>query len=557
MHKRGASFNYQHLLDDNRMLYTPTNLKYPIKQRFSLTFSHSQKLRRFWEYLIFIVCLSTLIEISFFGIFINDVPFAGYSIFIIFDLFYIFDIFVYLHTSYFSHGVQINNLRRIKEHIGCFRIVTHIIAAIPLSWIGVLLKNRLIYLLLCIPRILRIQRGLDASYTISQSMIYSLTRSRIFQSILLEILCIHLFACIFYLSAFFEGIDQSWVKMHEWDKLSPTQQYVVSIYFVMTTILAIGFGDLTPKISQERIIVIFIQLIGVMVNGFLISTMVSSLFDPIGSSFLKGFRSFIDFMQFKEIPRDTVNEVINFFQEKWSKTHGADDLKEVFKFVPQTVRNDIKLDITKKCLSKISMMQIASQKLLIGFSNAMFSVSFVPGEIIIKQGEIVNKLYLFKSGIIKLFVDRIETEIINCDDGVGMGEIELLIDQPRKSAVVAVTYVEGWVIERDDLLTSIVHQKELQKELIHVCKTVYPEHHKDVRKLIYGMRLKPKLSPKVTTNKYLNADSDSDNNINNNTNNDNINNDNKSNNDNNNNDNNNNNNGNNFNDNGNNNENNN
>ena len=512
MRKRGVSFNYKHLLDDSRPLYTDFSPSNIMKSHTSFIFSHSQKLRRFWEYLIFIVCISTLIEISFFGIFIEYVPFAAYSIFIFFDIIYLGDIYIYLHTSYFSHGVQINNLRRIREHIGLYRIIIHIIAAIPISWIGVLLKNRLIYILLCIPRIFRVQRGLDASYTFTQSMIYSLTKSRIFQSILLEILCIHLFACIFYLSDFFENSVEGWVIYHGWDNLTPTQQYVVSIYFVMTTILAIGFGDLTPKTSQERIIVIFIQLIGVMVNGFLISTMVSSLFDPIGSDFLKGFRGFVDFINFKEIPRDLSNEIINYFQEKWSKTHGTDDLKEVFKYVPQTVRNDIKLDITRKCLSKISIMQAASQKLLIGFSNAMSSVTFIPDEIIFKQDQIDSKLYLFKSGIIKLFVNDLETETINCDDGVGMGEVELLVDIPRQTTVVAVTYVECWVIERDGLLTSISHQSELQKELLHLWKSTYPENYKEVRRLIYSMRLKPKVSPKVKRDSI----DDSDNNDNNN-----------------------------------------
>jgi hypothetical protein len=40
--------------------------------------------------------------------------------------------------------------------------------------------------------------------------------------------------------------------------------YIVSFYFTVTTIVTVGYGDITPKNSGERIICVLLMLIGVI-----------------------------------------------------------------------------------------------------------------------------------------------------------------------------------------------------------------------------------------------------------------------------------------------------
>ena len=490
--KRGYSFtsnvtNYTNPdIAELEAFHSQRNRK--IWDRFTnITFSHSQKLRRIWEYVVLVICFSVIFEITFYGIYVIDMDFLHYIIFIIFDVLYIIDKYVNKKTVDSTMGkLDMIIYQRKRRYIRIIMKILTIISALPISWIGVMQNNRAWYLCLSIPKLFRLRRALHASYTISDNLNYSWSWSKLFQSIMLEFLCVHLFATIFYLSAFFEGIDNSWVKMHGWDDLSPPQQYVVSIYFVMTTIYTIGYGDLTPMTSSERIIVIFIQLIGVMVNAYIIGMMYSALIDKIGSRFKRNFNVMLDFMNFKVIPDDVKNEVIHYFQYRYNDIHGAEDLREVFKFIPETVRDHLKLDMTRQCLSQISLMQVASENLLVGFSNAMRHITFVPGEVIFSQGEIDDELYLFRSGIIRVSVNGQIMRTENCQNGIGMGELELLIDTPRSVTVVAITFVDGWVIDRADLLTSIGHQNELRKELLQACKIAFPDHYKEVRRLLYG-----------------------------------------------------------------------
>jgi len=49
--------------------------------------------------------------------------------------------------------------------------------------------------------------------------------------------------------------------------------YITSLYFTVTTIVTVGYGDITPYNNQERSFVIFLMLVGVISFSFATSTL--------------------------------------------------------------------------------------------------------------------------------------------------------------------------------------------------------------------------------------------------------------------------------------------
>lgn len=191
-----------------------------------------------------------------------------------------------------------------------------------------------------------------------------------------------------------------------WDYLNPERRYIVSVYFVMTTILTIGFGDMTPQTSSETILVIFIQLIGVFCNAYIIGMFVSLLIDKIRTSFLYHYTSLVEFMKFKNTPPELRNEIINYFQYKWDENHGADDPTAVSKYVPETIRNHLKMDMCGECLGKVSLFRLATQKFRTAITNILRTKEFVPGEVIVSQGDVIRGIVLVKYGVVEVFIDN-------------------------------------------------------------------------------------------------------------------------------------------------------
>ena len=56
------------------------------------------------------------------------------------------------------------------------------------------------------------------------------------------------------------------IQNQEW-----TQKYIYSLYFSSTTLLTVGYGDLTPTNSKEIIVVLFTQIIGIATFAYAVN----------------------------------------------------------------------------------------------------------------------------------------------------------------------------------------------------------------------------------------------------------------------------------------------
>ena len=59
-----------------------------------------------------------------------------------------------------------------------------------------------------------------------------------------------------------------------WDELS--SPYVASLYWTYTTITTVGYGDLTPKATAERLYATFIMIIGTGLFGYILASVSAS-----------------------------------------------------------------------------------------------------------------------------------------------------------------------------------------------------------------------------------------------------------------------------------------
>jgi voltage-gated potassium channel len=190
----------------------------------------------------------------------------------------------------------------------------------------------------------------------------------------------------------------------------------------MVSMLTIGTGDVPAITTSERILVLVLVLVGACVNAYCVGAMVNFLIDPIGADFLQSFSGLWTYLKFKRIPEDLRTEVLNVFQDKWNTYEGASDPRAVFKFIPETVRDRMKLDIVRTCVMRITFMYMSSEKLLVAFANVLKPFTACPDEVVIREGDVVPVLFLFRSGIIRSFCKGALFAETNCDVGVALGD---------------------------------------------------------------------------------------------------------------------------------------
>ena len=71
----------------------------------------------------------------------------------------------------------------------------------------------------------------------------------------------------------------SWIYCFNFEDLSDYKLYVTSFYFTVTTIMTVGYGDITAKSMPEKLLCILLMLIGVIAFSFatgLISSIITN-----------------------------------------------------------------------------------------------------------------------------------------------------------------------------------------------------------------------------------------------------------------------------------------
>ena len=77
----------------------------------------------------------------------------------------------------------------------------------------------------------------------------------------------HVVACIWIITGQFdEDIEGSWLANYELTS-EKNDIYLTAFYFTVTTITTVGYGDMPITTNAEKVIVIFIMLIGVIAFG--------------------------------------------------------------------------------------------------------------------------------------------------------------------------------------------------------------------------------------------------------------------------------------------------
>ena len=95
----------------------------------------------------------------------------------------------------------------------------------------------------------------------------------------------HLLRCFWFMvginSSAGDDLEFTWLERYDrWSTGSPMsvgvwEQYLIAVYWALTTLTTVGYGDITPVNDAERGYALFSQLTSALVFGYLISNVTS------------------------------------------------------------------------------------------------------------------------------------------------------------------------------------------------------------------------------------------------------------------------------------------
>jgi voltage-gated potassium channel len=387
----------------------------------------------------------------------HEVTTKGSTIIYIIDFFFLVDIYFNFHTSYRHEGTEILDKKSIKQKYLNSIFILDLITALPLDLIllgqkdimccgiSVVLLSRLIRLIRINRLFLIFRRWQD--HHLSNTGLF-----RIIKFFSFIFLIIHLISCIWFLSAYIDDFpDDSWAVHSEIENADHKTQYIRSLYWSVTTMTTIGYGDITPNRNKEYIIALIVMILGASTYALVIGNVASliSNLDSTKANYWNRFEAVNMYLHNRQVPKELNEQVRNYYEYIWARHRGLNDY-EFLLDLPKPLRLDILLQLTKDLLEKVPLFKFCSPLLRNVLLMALKAQTYSPDGYIVREGEVGNEIFFISLGSVEVNSNEGKNIHGNLGEGDYFGDISLILNEKRTASVKALNYCEIFVLTRVD-----------------------------------------------------------------------------------------------------------
>uniref|UniRef100_A0A4W6D1D8 Voltage-gated delayed rectifier potassium channel KCNH4 n=1 Tax=Lates calcarifer TaxID=8187 RepID=A0A4W6D1D8_LATCA len=370
---------------------------------------------------------------------------------ILVEILFILDIVLNFRTTFVStSGQVVYDARSICVHYVTTWLFVDLIAALPFDLLyafNVSVVSLLFHLLKTV-RLLRLLRLLQKLERYSQ---YSAVVLTLLMSMFA--LLAHWMACVWYFIGRREiespgSWDIGW--LHELGGgfgvlgggPSMRSSYVTSLYFALSSLTSVGFGNVSANTDSEKIFSICTMLIGALMHAVVFGNVTAIIQRMYSRRSLYHTRTkdLKDFIRVHRLPKALEQRMLECFQTTWSVNNGI-DVSELLKDFPDELRADIAMHLNKELL-QLPLFESASRGCLRSLSLIIKTSFCAPGEFLIRQGDALQAIYFVCSGSMEVLKDNTVLAILGKGDLIGSDSLTKEQVIKTNANVKALTYCD-------------------------------------------------------------------------------------------------------------------
>lgn len=245
-----------------------------------------------------------------------------------------------------------------------------------------------------------------------------------------------------------------------------TTTYVDAFYWCITTLTAVGYGDITPTGSIQKLYAVVVQILGVGIYGYLIGNIASmiSRADPAQAQYQQNMEQLASLLHFRKLPGDLQYRIKEYYQYLWKRRLGFDE-NQLLNSLPPALREEVSVELKHDLIETFPLFKDADPAFISAMSQALRPVIATPDETIFAEGSHGDAMFFVVQGSLDVHAGNDKRVMASIGGGSFFGEIALVSNQPRTASVVANTYCDLYRLSKVDFDATMKRFPEIAKEI--------------------------------------------------------------------------------------------
>nr|ASM90225.1 potassium channel AKT1 [Sesuvium portulacastrum] len=262
---------------------------------------------------------------------------------------------------------------------------------------------------------------------------------RCIRLICVTVFAVHCAGCFYYhIAAHYHDRKATWIgsTVEDFLQFSIWTRYVMSVYWAITTMSTVGYGDLHPVNKYEMLFDIFYMLFNLGLTSYLIGNMTNLVVH--GSSRTRKYRDSIQaassFAQRHQLPLRLQEQMLAHICLKYRTDSEGLQQQEILESLPKAIRSSISVHLFYSLVNTVYLFRGVSSDLLFQLVSEMKAEFFSPNEDVILQNEAPTDFYIIVNGSVDLLqksMNRAEQIVGVAKKGDIFGEVGVLCYRPQ------------------------------------------------------------------------------------------------------------------------------
>jgi len=363
------------------------------------------------------------------------------------DVFFFLNIIVSFRTAYWDNMELITDIRMIRRKYMALWFWVDLVSTIPWDVVLAVLDVASLTRLLRLLRLLRFSKVAFAA-TISAPV-------RLAKLAMYVVILGHILGCLWW------DISDTGSKFGPPENLrtaSFTTQYTLSLYWGLSALTGLG-SSLGATNAVEGMLGIACTLVGTFVFAYIVGEVfyVLKSLNMAADRHTNIMTEVEAYIANRKIAHSTAQKMRRYCSAQIAETNGVNE-QAILDLLPTSIRAEVSSSLIGSLLTSAPILSAMPRNFQDSLATHLRPEVFAKGDIITREGDVAEKMYFIRSGLVLVSKDSVPVSILK--EGSNFGEAALLSQSVRISSVQALAHCTLYSLSMQDFNHIVAFNKD-------------------------------------------------------------------------------------------------